>query len=160
MSDGGIEGKGITPEECPACGGIKFETKTWACDQCIDTTRKETRKLLDMLMNDFGFSEHEIHTYFSGHRGYHIHVENEAVRSLDTMARKEIVDYVCGIGIDLFDKKKRESAKQKRKTTAPTFNLGDYGWKRRLKKGISKYIQNSTKERLIEIGVSKKRRRA
>jgi DNA primase small subunit len=156
LVDGGLEGRGITPEECPACGGFKFETKTWACDQCIDTTRKETGKLLDMLINDFGFSEHEIHTYFSGHRGYHIHVENEALRSLDTMARKELVDYVCGIGLDLFDKKKRESAKKKRKSSAPAFTLGDYGWNSRLKKGISNYIQNATKERLVEIGVSKK----
>ena len=97
--DCGFNGKGITPEECPICGGVKFETKTWACDHCIDSTRQETRKLLDMLTNDFGFSEDEIHTFFSGHRGFHIHVENEAVRSLDAVARKEIVDYVLGIGL-------------------------------------------------------------
>ncbi len=153
---GGMSGRGITPEECPACGGVKFETKTWACEECIDTTRTETRKLLDMLTNDFGFSEHEIHTYFSGHRGYHIHVENNSVRSLDTMARKEIVDYVCGIGLDMFDKKRRDSAKQKRKTSTPVFALGDYGWKRRLKNGMRTYILNSAKEGLIELGVSKK----
>jgi DNA primase small subunit len=64
-----------------------------------------------MLTNDFGFSENEIHTYFSGHRGYHIHVENEAVKSLDSMARKEIVDYVCGIGLRLFSKTKKEVPK-------------------------------------------------
>ena len=153
---GGMSGRGVTPEECPACSGVKFETKTWACEECIDTTRTETRKLLDMLMNDFGFSEQEIHTYFSGHRGYHIHVENEAIRSLDTMARKEIVDYVCGIGLDMFDKKRRDHSKSKRKTSPPSFTLGNYGWKKRLKDGMSKYILNSTKDGLIELGISKK----
>ncbi len=153
---GGFSGKGITPEECPACEGVKFETKTWACDLCIDSTRIETRKLLDMLTNDFGFSEHEIHTYFSGHRGYHIHVENDAVRSLDTMGRKEIVDYVTGVGIDLFDKKKNETRKGKAKASKPIFNLGDFGWKKRLKKGIGKFVTESTKEKLIEVGISKK----
>ena len=152
----GFYGKGITPEECPICGGMKFETKTWACDLCIDSTRVETRKLLDMLVNDFGFAEEEIHTYFSGHRGYHIHVENEAIRSLDTMARKEIVDYVCGIGLELFDKKKRESSNSKRKSSTPVFSLGDYGWKLRLKNGIRKFVSASTKENLTEIGISKK----
>jgi DNA primase small subunit len=150
---GGFSGKGITPEECPVCGGVKFETKTWACDLCIDSTRVETRKLLDMLTSDFGFAEHEIRTYFSGHRGYHIHVENEAVRSLDTMARKEIVDYVSGIGLDLFDQKKRDFSKTKKKSSAPVFALGNFGWKLRLKKGMRKFLRNATKEDLMSIGI-------
>ncbi len=57
-----------------------------------------------MLENDFGFSSDELHVFFSGHRGYHVHVEDEAVRSLDAMARKEIVDYVMGLGLAILDK--------------------------------------------------------
>ena len=153
---GGFSGKGITPDACPICGGVKFETKTWACDLCIDSTRQETRKLLDMLMNDFGFSENEIHTYFSGHRGYHIHVENEAVRSLDTMARKEIVDYVSGIGLELFSKARKERSKAKGKASAHAFSLGDYGWKRRLKNGMRKFIVDASKEDLVNVGIMKR----
>ena len=41
-----------------------------------------------------------MHVFFSGHRGYHVHIENEAVRSLDAMARKEIVDYVTGLRLN------------------------------------------------------------
>ncbi len=152
-------GRGVTPEECPACGGVKFETKTWACEECIDTTRHETRKLLGMLTNDFGFSEHEIHTYFSGHRGYHIHVENEAVQSLDTMARKELVDYVTGVGMDLFDKNRKKPTKSKFQTKSkgvksPSFSLGDYGWKQRLKVGMRKFLQTATYDDLRAIDVS------
>ncbi|MCW4010782.1 MAG: DNA primase small subunit PriS [Candidatus Bathyarchaeota archaeon] len=151
---GGMVGRGITPDMCPACGGVKFETKTWACEQCIDTTRVETRNLLDMLMADFGFSEHEIRTFFSGHRGYHIHVESEAVRSLDAVARKEIVDYVTGIGIDLFEEKKRAPHRSRqKKASTPTFSLGDYGWKRRLKRGMRSFLQTASKEDLKAIGI-------
>ena len=149
----GFNGKGITPENCPICGGVKFETKTWPCDLCIDSAKEETRKLVDMLENDFGFSDREIRTFFSGHRGYHIHVENEAVQSLDTMARKEIVDYVCGIGLDLFDKKGRASSKAKRKSSAHEFSLGGYGWKKRLKNGMHKFLETATKETLQDIGI-------
>jgi len=156
LVSGGLSGKGATPEECPACGGFKFETKTWACNQCLDTTRVETQKLLNMLMNDFGFSEHEIHTYFSGHRGYHIHVENEAVRSLNAMARKEIVDYVSGTGLNLFDKRSRERFKSKRKTSNIVFSLGDYGWRRRLKSGMRQFILDAKKEDLVKINVKNK----
>jgi DNA primase small subunit len=37
--------------------------------------------------------------FFSGHRGYHVQIENEVVKTLDAMARKEIVDYVSGLGL-------------------------------------------------------------
>ena len=105
----GFSGKGLIPEVCPACEATKFETKTWPCELCIKSARDETAKLIDMLENDFGFSLDELHVFFSGHRGYHVHVEDEAVRSLDAMARKEIVDYVIGLGIKLFEKKPRKA---------------------------------------------------
>jgi DNA primase small subunit len=156
-SNCGFAGRGITPSSCPICGGVKFEVKTWACDECIDTTRNETRKLLDMLTKDFGFSEHEIHTFFSGHRGYHIHVENEAARSIDAVARKEIVDYVCGIGLALFDKDHKEPAnKRKKRGSTKVFSLNDYGWKRRLRQGMREFISSASLENLIDAGLIKK----
>jgi DNA primase small subunit len=33
----GFTGKGITPDACPACGGVKFETKTWPCELCLQS---------------------------------------------------------------------------------------------------------------------------
>ncbi len=95
----GFEGRGITPDECPHCSSTKFEIKIWACDQCIQSARDEVAKLLEVLENDFGFAPKDVRTFFSGHRGYHLHLENKAVWSLDAMARKEIVDYTIGLGI-------------------------------------------------------------
>jgi DNA primase small subunit len=150
----GFEGRGITPEICPCCEATKFETKIWACDLCIQSAREETAKLLDMLENDFGFSQDELHVYFSGHRGYHVHIENEAVRSLDAMARKEIVDYVTGLGISILDK---EAQEKRRKPRGPKkFSLHDYGWNRRLKVGMQAFLLNATKEDLRAVGLKNK----
>jgi DNA primase small subunit len=139
----GFEGRGITPENCPCCEGTKFETKIWACDLCIQSAREEVVKLLDLLENDFGLSQSELRVFFSGHRGYHLHIENEVVRSLDAMARKEIVDYVIGLGIKTFEKKGK---------TVSKFRLHNFGWNRRLKTGIKSFLSNASQEDLIKAG--------
>ncbi|HTY75285.1 MAG TPA: hypothetical protein VMD05_06945, partial [Candidatus Nanoarchaeia archaeon] len=61
-----------------------------------------------------------------------------------------------GIGIDIFDHKKQQLTKAKKKASSPTFSLGDYGWKRRLKNGIYRYLADATKEDLLKIGIAKK----
>ncbi len=153
-----FSGKGITPEECPICGSDKFSTKIWACDQCLESTRIETAKLIDMLEKDFGFAANELHVYFSGHRGYHVHVEDEAVRSLDALARKEIVDYVTGLGLSVLDKdaKVKPAKGGKRKAGAKKFSLHDYGWNRRLKVGMEKFLATATAEDLRSLGLKNK----
>jgi DNA primase small subunit len=55
-------------------------------------------RLLDFLEDDFGFEEMDI--VFSGSRGYHVHVRDDEVQHLDRDARREIVDYVRGIGLE------------------------------------------------------------
>jgi len=146
----GFSGRGLTPEVCPACEGTKFSTKTWPCELCIQAAREEAAKLIDMLSNDFGFSLDELHVFFSGHRGYHVHVEDEAVRSLDAMARKEIVDYVTGLGISVLDKDAREKRGRK---IPKKFNLHNFGWNKRLKLGMQDFVQNASKEDLKSIGL-------
>lgn len=55
----------------------------------------------DFLLDDFGFDEDDLELYFSGHRGYHIHVRDDDILSLSAQARREIVDYITGVGLDL-----------------------------------------------------------
>ena len=151
----GFSGLGITPEICPCCEATKFETKIWACDLCIQSAREETAKLMDILENDFGFGQNEIRVFFSGHRGYHVHIESEVVRSLDAMARKEIVDYVTGLGLAILDKEVK-GKKSKRNKASNKFSLHNYGWNRRLKAGMQNFLLDATKEDLKEIGVKNK----
>jgi DNA primase small subunit len=153
----GFSGRGIIPEMCPCCEATKFESKTWPCELCIQSARDETAKLLDMLENDFGFSQDELHVYFSGHRGYHVHIENESIRSLDALARKEIVDYVTGLGISILDKeaqKKRES--RSKRASTKKFSLHNFGWNRRLKVGMQDFLLKATKDDLKAVGLKNK----
>ena len=55
-------------------------------------------RLLDFLETDFGFEETTV--VFSGGRGYHVHVRDEAVLGLGSDSRREVVDYVRGIGLE------------------------------------------------------------
>jgi DNA primase small subunit len=55
-------------------------------------------RLLDFLDDDFGFED--LTVAFSGGRGYHVHVRDDGIRSLERDARREIVDYVRGIGLE------------------------------------------------------------
>jgi DNA primase small subunit len=97
----GAHGTANPPDKCTKCGGQKFDARTWPCERCISSAREETAKLVDMLEKDFGFPESELQVFFSGHRGYHVHIENDTIRTLDSMARKEIVDYITGLGVNL-----------------------------------------------------------
>ncbi len=68
--------------------------------EMLSNVKSEAVKLLDFLLEDFGFSENNISIVFSGGRGYHIHVRDPKVLMLEGAERREIVDYVGGTGFD------------------------------------------------------------
>jgi len=94
----GASGRGAV-STCPQCGYESIKRKTWVCDTCLSVARDEVIKLIDFLLEDFGFSRDELYVTFSGHRGFHVHVESEAVRSMDQDLRREISDYIRGVGL-------------------------------------------------------------
>jgi DNA primase small subunit len=143
-----FKGKGELPQKCPTCGGEKFEESTWPCEKCLTSAKAETTRLLDVLLKDFGFSEKDVSLFFSGHRGYHVHVENEAVEDLDAMARKEIVDYVMGLGFDA-------GLHGLEDEDARTVNLKDIGWRGRIARGIHRIILNASIEDYQNIGLKR-----
>jgi len=67
----------------------------------LTLVKRETLKLLDFLLSDFGFSDQDIDVVFSGGRGYHIHVRDPMVQDLGSGERREIVDYLTGRGLDI-----------------------------------------------------------
>ena len=93
----------------------------------LDRVKEETGKLLVMLTGELGFAEREIHLVFSGGRGYHVHVREIAVRGWGSQERRELIDYVCGIGIDPG-------------VLLPAAPEGDGGWKERYISTISEYL--------------------
>ncbi|MEA2090022.1 MAG: DNA primase small subunit domain-containing protein [Thermoproteota archaeon] len=148
----GAVGKGAPPDKCPGCGRQKFDEKTWPCEVCLEAAKAETMKLLDMLMEDFGFSAGDITVCFSGHRGYHVQVESGEVQALDGMARKEIVDYVVGVGLEtIFHGLEKKEA---RVLAGP--GLEDKGWRGRIARGTYDFLLNASLQELKQIGLGKK----
>jgi DNA primase small subunit len=96
----GTKGTGM-PEKCPECKTMKFTKLNWVCDHCLETAKNEIKKLVyDFLIPDFGMDENSLRIAFSGHRGYHLKVENEDIRNLGSDERREIVDYLTGENIN------------------------------------------------------------
>jgi len=69
-------------------------------DMMLARVRDETLKLIQMLTDELGFSSRDLNVVFSGGRGYHVHIRRLDVRQWTSRERREIVGYVCGIGID------------------------------------------------------------
>lgn len=66
----------------------------------LELVKKEAFKLMDFLLDDFGFSEREIELVFSGGRGYHFHIRSPKVLTLGSAERREIVNYLSGRDLD------------------------------------------------------------
>jgi DNA primase small subunit len=138
-------------------------------EQQLELVKKEFYKLVDdFLLNDFGFDEKYIELYFSGGRGYHCHVKDPKIFSLDSGERREIVDYITGRDL----KDSLVFHEQVTKTidvggrivpTAKTLKMptiDEPGWRGRISKGIIDIINEIKKsenpiEKLKEYGVKK-----
>jgi len=66
----------------------------------LERVKEETIKLIKMLTDELGFDTRSIEVVFSGGRGYHLHIRDIAVRGWGSQERRELIDYVCGIGIN------------------------------------------------------------
>jgi DNA primase small subunit len=71
-----------------------------AYDLMLARVKEETEKLIAILLDEFGMDPKTLELVFSGGRGYHVHVRDLAFRNWGSAERRELIDYVCGIGID------------------------------------------------------------
>lgn len=95
----GNNGKGMI-EKCPSCEKTKIKRVTWICENCLAIAKNEILKLLDnFLVPDFALNIEQIKIAFSGHRGYHLKIEDPRIRTLSSDQRREIVDYLTGENI-------------------------------------------------------------
>ncbi len=75
------------------------ETMSYA--EQLDRVKERLIDLVDdFLLRDFGISPNDLALVFSGGRGYHVHVRDERFLPLSSPERRELVDYVQGIGFD------------------------------------------------------------
>jgi DNA primase small subunit len=137
--------------------------------EMLEKCKDALLRLLDFLEDDFGFGD--LTVAFSGGRGYHVHVRDPGVRDLEREARREVVDYVRGIGME-FDALIDEEAvggDVGRKSPAHNEYLPtDGGWGRRIHERllaefeeIREMDEDAAIERLQEYdGVGEKKARA
>ena len=143
----GFSGVGMSPSKCPHCGSEKIERKMWICDLCIEAAKDEALKVCDILLDELGFSSKDLYLVFSGHRGFHIHVEEEKVIKMDQDARREIVDYLLGIGLDL------NTLGYFRRKVILDIDLREHGWRGRVARGLYDVLLNCSEELLKRIGL-------
>jgi DNA primase small subunit len=151
--------RGKKPANCPKCGNQKVEEKAWLCDRCLIAAKEEVLKLVEILAEDFGIKSQDMHLFFSGHRGYHLHLISEKLKTLDDIQRKEIVDYVIGLGLDPAEQGLYQGPQdlflEDRFSVVTGPQLADPGWRGRLAKGVYRIITELDQKQLGELGFSR-----
>lgn len=87
------------PQRCPNCAKTSVEEIHNVCEVCLDAAKDHATRLIRLLTEDFSVQPSAIVTYFSGNRGYHLHVRDGRFDPLDAVSRAEIADYVRGAGM-------------------------------------------------------------
>lgn len=77
-----------------------IDPRTSTYPEMLARVRDETVRLLAVLTDELGFAERDLQVVFSGGRGYHVHVKDLALRHLSSVERRELINYVSGIGLD------------------------------------------------------------
>ncbi|WP_435063772.1 DNA primase small subunit PriS [Halobaculum sp. EA56] len=116
--------------------GVDPEATSYA--DMLAACKGELLDLLDLLEADFGFDDDDLRVVFSGGRGYHVHVRDEAVAGLDSTARREVVDYVRAVDLNydgLIEKRPNE-----RGTLQKTLRV-EGGWGRRVHAELVTYAE-------------------
>jgi DNA primase small subunit len=71
-------------------------------EEMLRVVKREIIRLAEeFVLGDLGFGADSVQLVFSGGRGYHIHVRHQSVLELSSRERREIVDYITGVGLDL-----------------------------------------------------------
>lgn len=96
----GTTGKGGAPKTCPKCKNDRTEEQTWLCAECLHQAKEETNKLLEIVYSDLGVDPSDTQVFFSGHRGYHVHVYSKEFVEMGEEGRREIANYVLGLGLE------------------------------------------------------------
>ncbi|NVM31556.1 MAG: DNA primase small subunit PriS [Candidatus Helarchaeota archaeon] len=144
----GASDTGTAPIICPSkkCDSKSFQEETWECEKCMGIAKSEIFFIIeDFLSKDFGLNpKKDLFIVFSGRRGYHIHIENESLRTLDSNARREIVDYVTGKGLVPSYHGLNPKAQKKP-------SIYESGWRGRIARLVLKLLEESSMDEIQKI---------
>ena len=143
----GHAGRGEAPERCPKCGSTDLAELKWLCDRCLTAAKDELIKLVEVLENELGVEEEAMRASFSGHRGFHLQVSQEGLLELGQDERREIVDYLLGIGLEPELLGLKPGAK---------LDISEGGWRGRLARGLYALLLRADEEELRALGLRRK----
>jgi DNA primase small subunit len=147
--------RGTKPLKCPKCGAEKIDEKPWLCSRCLIAAKEEVLKLIEFLSEDFGIQFGEMHLFFSGHRGYHLHVMSDNLKQMDDVERKEMVDYVMALGLDPAEQGLYQDLVDNRHSIVVGPDLTDPGWRGRLARGVYQILTEWNPQQLVGLGFTR-----
>lgn len=78
------------------------DAKKMTYEETLDLIREHTVRLIEKyLTKTLGFDENEIKLFFSGGRGYHVHVLSDRVYPMASDSRREIATFIRGEGLNM-----------------------------------------------------------
>ena len=145
-------GKLPRPAKCPKCGGPSVEFHG-TCETCLEAAKDHTGRVVGFLTKDFGVELGAIRVYFSGNRGYHLHVYDGRFDLLDQQARGEIAEYMRGSSLPL--SQTIASTLRRRPPTGPE----GAGWTRKITGYVDERRQSygGTLQKLVSEAISSQR---
>ena len=145
-------GKLPRPPKCTKCGGPTDEFHG-TCEICLDAAKEHAKRVVNFLTDDFGVDPGAIRVYFSGNRGYHLHVFDSRFDSLGTAARGEIAEYMRGSSLPASNT--IASTLRHQRQAGPQ----GAGWTRRITGFVDERRQNysGTLQKLVSEAVSSQR---
>lgn len=78
--------------KCPKCGFEDISKIHLLDETCFERAWGDVLKIVDAMEREFGASDIEV--AFSGHRGFHVRVQDEHLIYLDRDERRAIIDYL------------------------------------------------------------------
>jgi DNA primase small subunit len=141
------------PPKCPKCGGSAVEFHN-TCDVCLTAAKDHALRVVDFLTEDFGVPHEAVRLYFSGNRGYHLHVSDKRFHPLNQLDRAEVADYVRGASLPL----SQTIASILRRSPVDAGSQGE-GWTKR----ITRYVRArregfpGTLQKLVSDAISSQR---
>jgi DNA primase small subunit len=99
----------------------------------------------DFLLKDFGIDKNSVVVVFSGNRGYHVYVKDAAFFELGSDERREIANYVAGVGLNYKQFFNVEAiTKNAVRITGP--KPTEHGWRGRFARAAIKVLNNNPKK--------------